>query len=391
MNTPNASESANTALDVLVIGAGQAGLALGHQLSQTGLRFQLVDRFDRVGESWRRRFDSLTLFTPRAYSSLPGLPVPGDPEGYPTKDEIADYLESYARQFNLPVAQNTEIERLECHDGLYQATTGTGTVLTARSVVLATGAFQEPAVPSVSQQLSADVVQLTMETYRNPQQTPAGTVLVVGDGATGRQIARELSATHRVMLAAGRKRRVSPHQVLGKSIFWWMDKLGILRKSRETRIGRSLMRKDPFPGKDLDLGKLEQQGISVVGRLTDADGRRVSFAGGVANEVDVVIWATGYRDRTDWVAIPEVKDESGGFVQHRGITSDSGVTFIGRSWQWTRGSALLTGVGDDAGFVTRHLLQVLAQPAGEAEWVTRPGVPARLIAAPAGTVAPGVS
>jgi putative flavoprotein involved in K+ transport len=315
----------------------------------------LVDRHDRVGDSWRKRFDSLTLFTPRAYSALPGLPVPGDPEGYPTKDEIADYLESYARHFALPISLGTEVERLEHCDGLFRATTTTGTELTAPAVVVATGAFQQPALPPHSRQLATEVVQLTPDSYRNPQQTPAGTVLVVGDGATGRQIARELSATHRVLLATGRPRRVSPHRILGKSIFWWMDKLGILRKSRESAVGRYLMQKDPFPGKELDLRKLRRKSVTVVGRLTGVAGRQVSFVGGEAVEIDVVIWATGYRDRTDWMAIPEVKDAHGAFIQQRGVSPVPGLTFVGRSWQWTRGSALLTGVGADASYVAQRL------------------------------------
>jgi putative flavoprotein involved in K+ transport len=362
----------NPALDVLVIGAGQAGLALGYHLKQTGLRFLLVDGHPRVGDHWRQRFDSLTLFTPRAYSALPGLAVPGDPEGYPTKDEIADYLESYARQFTLPLALSTAIERLERDDGLFRATTTMGTVLTARAVVLATGAFQQPAIPPLSQQLATEVVQLTPDTYRNPRQTPAGTVVVVGDGATGRQIARELRATHRVLLAIGRPRRVSPDRLLGKSIFWWMDTLGILRLSRTTAVGRYLRRTDPFPGKALDLRTLRDHGVTVVGRLTEATGRRVVFAGGQVAEVDVVIWATGYQDQTEWVAIPEVKDARGAFVEQRGISPIPTLAFVGRSWQWTRGSALLAGVGADAAYVTQHLLRSLGSANSAEELVETP-------------------
>jgi putative flavoprotein involved in K+ transport len=345
----------NTTLDVLVIGAGQAGLALGHRLKQTRLQFLLVDRHDRVGDNWRTRFESLMLFTPRSYSALPGLPVSGDPEDYPTKDEIADYLESYAQHFDLPVALSTDIERLEQVNGVFSATTTTGRVVFARAVVLATGAFQHPAIPTIAQLLAGDVVQLTPETYRNPQQTPSGTVLVVGDGATGRQIARELSATHRVILSTGRPRRVSPNRILGRNIFWWMDKLGLVRKSRNTAVGRYLMRADPFPGKEIELDKLRRNGVTVVGRLTEAAGRQVSFADGQTAEIDVVIWATGYRDLTEWVAIPEVKDARGAFIEQRGISPVSGLAFIGRSWQWTRGSALLTGVGADANFIVEHL------------------------------------
>ncbi|MDQ2683966.1 MAG: NAD(P)/FAD-dependent oxidoreductase, partial [Chloroflexota bacterium] len=263
-------------LDVLVIGAGQAGLALGYQLREQGKQFLIVDRYDRIGESWRRRFNSLTLFTPRSYSALPGLPVPGDPDGYPTKDEIADYLEEYARHFALPVELDTEIVRLERQGDLFVATTDTWNVYTAREVVLATGAFQTPVMPEISQDFAPEVTQLTPESYRAPGATPAGTVLMVGDGATGRQIARELADTHQVLLATGRPRKVTPHRVLGKPIFWWLDKLGLLTAPAESRIGRKLRTNDPFPGKDLGLGKLQKAGITITGRLTGVDGRTVT-------------------------------------------------------------------------------------------------------------------
>ena len=353
-------ENTTGVLDVLVIGAGQAGLATGYHLKQAGLRLLLIDQHERIGESWRQRFDSLTLFTPAAYSALPGLPVPGDPNAYPTKDDIAGYLETYARHFELPVALGMGIDRLERQGNHFTATTTDGTVLTARTVVIATGAFQQPAIPPLSRQFSGDVVQLTAETYRNPRQTPTGTVLVVGDGATGRQIARELSATHRVLLSTGRSRRVSPERILGRSIFWWMDRLGILRASPDSRVGSFLKRTDPFPGKGLDLPRLRERGVNVVGRLTAVAGHGVTFADGTPAEIDAVIWATGYRDRSDWVAIPEAKDDRGAFVEHRGRSAVPNLYFTGRSWQTTRGSALLTGVGADAAEVTQHLIQSLA-------------------------------
>ena len=360
------ANAANAPLDVLVIGAGQAGLAMGYQLRQQGLRFLLVDRAERIGESWRRRFNSLTLFTPRAYSALPGLAVDGDPDGYPTKDEIADYLESYARHFALPIRLQTGITRLERTGGLFRATTDTGEALTARAVVVATGAYQLPVVPALAAHFATEVVQLTPETYCNPAKVPAGTVLVVGDGATGRQIARELSETHDVILSTGRPRRVSKERILGKSIFWWMDKLGILRKSRESVIGRFLRKADPFPGKGLGLDALKQRGITVAGRLTVAAGKGAMFDGAESAQVDAVIWATGYRDDASWLAIPGAVDERGSFVQERGVSPVAGLFHIGRSWQWTRGSALLTGVGDDAAYVLQALLPALRQ-AGTAE------------------------
>jgi putative flavoprotein involved in K+ transport len=318
-----------------------------------------VNCHSRVGDSWRKRYDSLVLFTPRAYSALPGLSVPGDPEGYPTKDEIADYLESYATHFELPVLGDTHIRHIEHTDEGFRATTGTGEIIDSRAVVLATGAYQMPALPPIAQQLSADVVQLSPSSYTSPGQLPAGPVVVVGDGASGRQIARELAATHQVLLATGSPRRVSPERILGKSIFWWMDRLGILRASRESLIGKYLMKVDPFPGKGLALKQLRQQGVRVVGRLMHIDGKTLTFASGETAAVETVIWATGYEEHTDWIAIPEAKDAQGNLLHQRGVSPVPHLYVIGRSWQWTRGSALLTGVGDDALYLKEHMLHSL--------------------------------
>ena len=351
--TENAPE-----LDVLVIGGGQAGLAMGSHLKETPFRYRIAERHPRVGDSWRNRYASLVLFTPRSYSALPGLAVPGDPEGFPTKDEMADYLEAYAEHFDLPVVPWTGIRRLERLDGAFRATTEAGEPIDSRAVVLATGAFQRPAIPPISNGLSEEVKQLAPEDYRTPGQLAAGRVLVVGDGATGRQIALELSSNREVLLAAGRPRRVSPDRILGWSAFWWLVKLGVLRASRESRIGRFLMKADPFPGKHLELDKLRQRGVDVVGRVTQAEGKKVSFADGKAAEVDAVVWATGYRDDTGWVGIPEVKDDQDNFMHYRGISPLPNLCFVGRSWQWTRGSALFAGVGEDAAYLTEHLVDL---------------------------------
>jgi putative flavoprotein involved in K+ transport len=164
-------------LDVLIIGGGQAGLAMGYELKRAGHRFQIVERNPHIGDSWRNRYDSLVLFTPRAYSALPGLPVPGNPHDYPTKDEMANYLERYARHFDLPVLTETGIWSLTRLGGGFRAVTDAGGIIDARSVVLATGAFQRPSIPTISNQLSPDVLQLTPESYKRPHQVPHGRVL----------------------------------------------------------------------------------------------------------------------------------------------------------------------------------------------------------------------
>jgi putative flavoprotein involved in K+ transport len=348
-------------LDVLIIGGGQAGLAIGYHLKRAGRCFRVAERNPRVGDSWRNRYDSLVLFTPRAYSALPGLPLEGAPEGHPGKDEVADYLERYAGHFGLPVVLETGVRSLTRLGGGFRARTDAGEIVDARAIVLATGAFQRPAIPAISRQLAPAILQLTPEGYKRPGQIPSGRALIVGDGATGRQIAADLAATHEVFLATGRPRRVGPRRILGRSVFWWMDRLGLLRASRETRTGRYLMSADPFPGKELGLGRLRRQGIRVVGRLTRVDGTKLRFADGEAIEADTVIWATGYEDDGRWVTIPEAKDTRGGFAHRRGVSPVPGLYFVGRSWQWTRGSALLAGVGDDASYVARRIDEQLSE------------------------------
>jgi putative flavoprotein involved in K+ transport len=322
-------------LDILIIGAGQAGLAAGYYLRQTPYRFQLVESHSRIGESWRQRYDSLVLFTPRTYSALPGRALSGEREGYPTKDELADYLEDYARHFALPVVVSTSVQRLERTAVGFRAYTTDGADVASRAVVIATGGYQQPKIPALARQFAADVAQLSPASYKNPSQIAPGTVLVVGDGATGRQLALELAASHRVVLATGQPREPSPDRLLGKSLFWWMDKFGLLRVSRETALGQRMMRQESFPGPHLRLARLRRQGITVVGRLTQADGRRATFATGERVAIDAVVWATGYKDQTDWVAIPKALDTRGQFVHRRGVSPVPGLFFVGRPWQWT--------------------------------------------------------
>jgi putative flavoprotein involved in K+ transport len=205
--------------DVLIIGAGQAGLAMAYYLKQTSLRFHIFESNKRIGDNWRKRYDSLTLFTPRSFSALPGLSLEGDPNGYASRDEFADYLERYAMHFQFPVELDTGIQRLERLNSHFCATDVHGREMEMKAVVLANGGFQKPAIPSFSKGLSNQVQQFSAANYRNPSQIPAGNVVVVGDGATGRDIASELAETHRVYLATGKPRRLMPERILGISMW----------------------------------------------------------------------------------------------------------------------------------------------------------------------------
>lgn len=345
----------NPYLDILVIGAGQAGLAMGYHLQQTQLRFKIVEGHARIGDSWRNRYDSLHLFTPRMYSALPGMPLSGEPAGYAGKNEFANYLEKYAAQFQLPIVMNTSIQKLQRINGHFSAITDSGQNITTRTVVLATGAFQKPHIPSISKSFSAKVLQYSAENYRNPTQIQAGTVLVVGDGATGRDLAAELTASHNVLLATGHPRRLLPDRIFGRSAWWWFDKLGLLRLSDANPLGRYLRQSDPFPGRGKGFKQLALKGVKIMPRLDKVDGRKVTFINAESAEVDTVIWATGYRDQSDWVDIPEVKDTQGKFIHERGISPVNGLYFIGRPWQRNRSSALILGVGADAAYMSGQI------------------------------------
>jgi putative flavoprotein involved in K+ transport len=280
--------------------------------------------------------------------------MPGDPKGYATKDEMADYLEAYAARFQLPVRVTSRVTSLERTAHGFRVGTGHAT-LEAPTVVIAAGAYQVPAIPSKADLFSPDVRQFTTSTYKNPSGVPEGTVLVVGDGATGRQIALELTKTHTVLLATGRPRNVGPDLVLGHSIFWWLDRLGVLDASRQSRIGRRLMARDPFPGRHLALPRLREAGVAIVPRLDRVEDKIARFEDGRCADVSAVVWATGYRDDTSWIDIPEAKRPDGGVIERRGVSPIPALYYVGRSWQWTRGSALVLGVGKDAAYIADQI------------------------------------
>lgn len=339
-------------LDVVVIGGGQAGLALGWFLARQGRRFAILEAGDSVATAWRERWDSLVLFTPRRYSALPGLPLPGDPDGYPTRDEVIAYLERYAETFDLPVELGSRVLALQAAGGRFLVELEDRR-LEADQVVVATGPFQSPRVPGLAERLAPEVFQTHSTGYRRPSDVPEGTVLVVGGGNTGFQIAKELAATHRLHLSIGSRQTPLPQRLLGRDLFWWLTKLGLLEKTVDSRIGRRARDRDTLIGSSpRELGR--RYGVDLRPRAVEASGRTVTFAGGSALEVDAVIWATGYRSDYSWLGLP-VLDPEGNVSHRRGVTEVPGLYFLGLSWQHTRGSALIGWVEDDAEFVADQL------------------------------------
>jgi putative flavoprotein involved in K+ transport len=337
--------------DVVVVGAGQAGLAIGHAIAEQGKRFLILEAADSVGSAWRDRWDSLVLFTPRRYDALPGLAFPGDPDGYPTRDEVASYLERYAEHFELPVELSTPVRSLgKDADGF--VLDADGRTIRADAVVVATGPFQAPIVPAIAGGLAAEVFQTHSAGYRRPADLPEGRVLVVGGGNTGFQIAKELAGAREVHLAIGSRQTPLPQRLLGRDLFWWLTKLGLLSKTVESRIGRRAQGRDTLIGSS--PRGVKRHGVVVRPRAVGADGRTVRFADGTELEVDAVIWATGYRPEHSWIDLPVTGDD--GRLRHRrGVSDVPSLYFLGLSWQHTRGSALLGFVADDAAFIAARI------------------------------------
>jgi putative flavoprotein involved in K+ transport len=344
--------SARRHVEVAVVGGGQAGLAIGHLLARRGRRFVIYEASEAVGAAWRARWASLVLFTPRRHSALPGMAFPGDPDGYPTRDEVATYLERYAAAFALPVETRRRVTSLAAGDeGFDLDVDGDGRV-GADQVVVATGAFQTPRVPAIAGRLSPDVTQFHSAAYRSPDGVPAGTVLVVGGGNTGFQIAADLSPTHRVHLSVGSRQTPLPQRLLGRDLFWWLQRVGIFERSVETRVGRRARGRDVLIGSSPRAAR--RHGIGLKPRAVRASGRAVGFADGSSLEPDAVIWATGYDVDHSWIHLPVFGDD-GALVHRRGVTSIPGLYFLGLSWQWTRGSALLGWVKDDAAYIADRI------------------------------------
>jgi putative flavoprotein involved in K+ transport len=349
-NTPAAGPAL---LDVIVVGAGQAGLAIGHYLARRDLNFVLLEAGAEVGHSWRTRWDSLRLFSPAQYDSLPGMAFPAPADSHPSKDDVADYLAAYASYFNLPVRLSSPVLRMyRAQDGTFVVTTSTG-VLSARQVVVATGPFQTPRVPAAASELGQHVQQLHSAEYRNPGQVRGTRVLVVGAANSGLQIADELARTHAVSVSVGSKPLALPQRVAGRDLFFWLTKVGFFSLPATSRLARRLQARG-----DLVIGTrsadLRRAGVGFRPRLTGFTGDVAHFADGTTMDVDAVVWATGFAYDYSWLDVPGVIVD--GLVHHQaGVTQVPGLFFVGLPWQTSRGSALLGFVGADAAVLSARI------------------------------------
>jgi putative flavoprotein involved in K+ transport len=366
-------------IDSVVIGAGQAGLSAGYYLARRGLPFVILDADARVGDHWRDRWDSLRLYSPARYDALPGRRFPAPSSHWPTGREMGDYLEAYARWFELPVRSGTWVDRVEPADSGFVVTTGDGARLAARHVIVATGPFREPNIPGFAGELDPSIRQLHSHEYRNPDQLADGPVLVVGLSHSGADIAFEAAkAGHRTILS-GKSHGQMPIRVTDtkRAMLGWPVVEFVFGHvlTMRTPMGRKMrpeVRNGGGPLLRVRLGDLDRAGVERYDDKTVGvqDGRPM-LADGTVLDVANVVWATGYRPDYSFIAAPVVGDD-GWPVEERGVSPTvPGLYFLGVPFQFAFSSMLVAGAGRDAKFVVDRIAERvrataaarLAQPA----------------------------
>ncbi len=367
----------------VVVGGSQSGLAVGYHLARRHLPFVILDENERIGDAWRKRWDSLRLFTPGRYDGLPGMPFPGPPSRYPTKNEVAGFLEAYARKFELPLRTGARAERLTRVDDRFQVVSGRDAWL-AENVVVATGAYHRPRVPPFAGKLDASIKQLHSKEYRRPSQIAPGAVLVVGAGNSGAEIAIELARHHRVWLS-GRDTGQEPTRAgsfadtyLFAPLMWFLATRVLTVR---TPVGRKV--RDHFldPPRGIPLGRVRRKdfaaaGVKRVPRVAAVRDGLPVLEDGTVLEVANVVWCTGLTPDYDWIDLP-LPSRHGIPLHDRGVVeSCPGLYLMGLPFLYSLSSALLGGVGRDA----RRIAERIARPSyrrarQEPSCVTRNGSP----------------
>jgi putative flavoprotein involved in K+ transport len=339
-------------VETLVIGGGQSGLAMGYQLSRRGLPYAIIDANDRIGNAWRNRWDSFRLFTPNRMNGLPGMPFPGYHWGFPNKDEMADYLASYARRFDIPVQTGVRVERLSRDGDRFVATAG-NRQFTADNVVVAMSSWQRPRIPEFANELDPGILQLHAADYRNPGQLQDGGVLVVGAGNSGAEIANELARTHDVWLSGPSTGTIPfrPESVAARILMPFIGRIIFHRVlTTRTPIGRKVRPKMVATGEPLIRVKpkdLAAAGVERVPRVTGVERGQPQLDDGRRLEVANVMWCTGFHPGFSWIDLPILGPQEP--VHHRGVVeSEPGLYFLGLKFLHSVSSEQIHGVGRDA-------------------------------------------
>jgi putative flavoprotein involved in K+ transport len=345
--------------DTVIIGGGQAGLATGYHLAKRGLPFVILDANERIGDAWRKRWDSLRLFTPARYDGLQGWRFPAPALSFPTKDEMADYLEDYAARFELPVRTGVEVDGLSREGDRFIITSGNRR-FEAKHVVVATGAYQVPKIPGFADELHSSIMQLHSSQYRRPSQLQEGAVLVVGVGNSGAEIAFEVSRTHPtyqsgkpsgqlpVRHGPAAARFVLPVvRFVGHHVLTLRTPIG--RKAQPRFISHSA------PLVRVKLKDLAAAGVEQVPRTVGIEDGRPALEDGRVLDVSNVIWCTGFKEEFPWIDLP-IFDENERPLHERGVVdAEPGLYFVGMPFQYAATSDVLPGVGRDAEYIAKHI------------------------------------
>ncbi len=334
-------------VDVLIIGAGQAGLGAAYWLRQiTGLHLQVVEQ-NAVGNSWLERWDSLQLFTPRRFSALPGMRFPAG-ANFPDKREVADYLRGYAERFALPVETGHLVRRLWQSGGLFCALTDRAE-FRARHVVVAAGPFSRPYLPRASAEMDDGVFQLHSAAYGRPSDIPGDEVVVVGGGNSAAQLAVELAPTHAVTVISPRRPWYLPVTLLGVDLYWWLYLTGMLNARASSPVSRYVRRRrDSIIGTTLRREVQTGRVRLITGRVIGAGGQDLTLSDGSHVQAPCVLWCTGYRPDLTWIDLPGALDSRGEPVHRRGASPVSGLHWMGLPWQSRLNSSIIDGVDRDA-------------------------------------------
>jgi putative flavoprotein involved in K+ transport len=362
-------------VETVIVGGGQAGLAVSYYLAQRHRPFVILDANERTGDSWRNRWDSLQLFTPAYLNALPGLEFPGPRSHCPTKDEMADYLETYAAAFDLPVRHSLRVDTITKNVEHFMIIANDHR-FEADNVVLATGGYQAAYVPDFAEQLAPEIMQLHSSEYRTSSQLRAGEVLVVGAANSGAEIALEASATHRTWLS-GRHPGSEPtrpgsrvDRILTPPYWFYISRVASVTNPIGRRL-RSKVLTMTLPLARVKPKDLEAAGVVRLPRTIGvSDGSPVMEDGRIV-DVTNVVWATGYRPAFDWVHM-DIFDQEGQPVHHRGITAEPGLYFIGLFFLTSLASSLVGGVRRDAEHIARHIAARTGRGQRSGAWATVP-------------------
>ena len=345
--------------ETIVIGGGQAGLAVGYYLKKRGRSFVILDANDRIGGSWRTRtWNSLRLFTPARYDGLPGWGYPGPGWSYPTAKELADYLEAYALRFELPVRSATAVKRLAKEGERYVVDCGERRFM-ADSVVVATGFYGTPSVPDFASELDPRIVQMHSSEYRDPCQLRPGGVLLVGAGNSGADIGMEVSATHMTWLSGRDKGQIPfriehPLRRVVLPVLWFVASHVLTMKTPLGRKVRPHVLEGGAPRIRVKSQDLLGAGVECVAKTVDAHDGLPVLEDGRVMDVANVIWCTGFRQDFSWIEVP-IFGEDTQPMQERGVTSEPGLCFVGLDFLYSFTSENVGGVGRDARHIARRI------------------------------------